>query len=338
MDTLPISPHNLILGGDPMRLTPISIATAVLAVASLTLALTPIASAAATPNTANGPGAFHTNAFPGFPGMPSMGGGFPGMPSMGGFPGMPSMGGSQSVPNGFPKEFKTPTNVATGQPATGWGCDPTGQTDGGVVKHVPILFLHGAMRDAHDWDQARQYYLSKGYSPCELWAVSYGGPGMQGMDATSGAKTVQAFADNMLAYLKQYQNPNLTQIDVVTHSMGGSVAMQWINNGNAGKVHSLITIAAPHHGISLMGMPMPGMSGNNPTAPEGVRTMTIYDGTGWYDMFYPNNLKDSPSLQGATNHPYNVEHNTKYDHISLANQTLDLQYNWLKNEVVTAKN
>jgi hypothetical protein len=45
------------------------------------------------------------------------------------------------------------------------------------------------------------------------------------------------------------------------------------------------------------------------------------DGTGQYDMFYPNSLKDSPSLQGATNHPYNVEHNTKLDHITLANQT-----------------
>jgi hypothetical protein len=47
--------------------------------------------------------------------------------------------GGGAVPDGFPTGFQAPVNSHTGRPVGGWGCDSTGQTDGGAVTHIPVL-------------------------------------------------------------------------------------------------------------------------------------------------------------------------------------------------------
>lgn len=287
-------------------------------------------------------------AFPGFPGLIPIAPypGNPGNPGDPGSPGQPPTSGGR-VPDGFPKEFNVPTSQETGRPVGGWGGDSTGQTDGGTVKHVPIIFVHGNTRDAHDWDQVRQYFLDHGYTPAELWAVSYGYGSTQQFDTNAASSpTVQAFVNNVLGYIQKYKNPNVTQVDIITHSMGGTVVRSWLKqSGDYGKVRSFVEIAGPNHG--LFGVPTSTRAGqelapggqwlndlnNGDETPGDIRYMTIYDGTGRYDQFYPDSLKDSPALDGATNHAYNVERGTQFDHLDLINETLDLQLQWVQNDM-----
>jgi triacylglycerol lipase len=230
----------------------------------------------------------------------------------------------------------------------GWGCDSTGQTDGGAVTHIPVLFVHGATRDAHDFDQDRQYFLDHGYSACELWAVSYGYGSMQNPETNAGSEAmVKDFVHGMLTWIQQNKNPDIKQIDIVSHSLGGTVVRKWLaDSGENALVHSFVPIAAPNHGAAICLGPTssspvcqeiaPGsqwLSDLNARgeAPAGVRTMTIYDGTGQYDQIYTGSLAESPALKGATNHPYNREQGTALDHEGLINGTMALQLQWLQN-------
>jgi len=328
-----------------MRLNPFRLGGVAIALASLAFSLLPSTVASATATVPTVPAA---RSF--FPWLPPGGGNpwNPWLPPGGGQPGNPPGGGQPGqFPDGFPQGFQVPVSNETGRPVGGWGCDSTGRTDGGAVKHIPVLFVHGATRDAHDWDQVRQYYLDHGYSLCETWAVSYGYNSTQQVDTNAAsAPTVQAFVAHMLTYLQQSKNAQVTQVDVVTHSLGGTVVRTWLkDSGEYDRVHSFVEIAGPNHGLDICpGGPAetcreltPGdqwlndLNGNDET-PGQIRYMTIYDGTGQYDMFYKGNLIDSPALQGATNHPYNREHGTRLDHVGLINGTADLQLSWLKDE------
>lgn len=325
-----------------MRLTPLRLGGVAVLLASLTFSQLSSVVAAGTA-VATAP-AVQTSAAR-FPWFPPSG---PWAPTPG--PWFPP-GGSQpgQFPDGFPQGFQVPTSNETGAPVGGWGCDSTGQTDGGAVTRVPVLFVHGATRNAHDWDRVRQYYLDRGYTLCETWAVSYGNNSTQNFDTNdASAPTLEAFVHNMIDYLQTYKNANVTQIDVVTHSLGGTVVRKWLKNtGDYGLVRSFVEIAGPNHGLGICpGGPAetcreltPGnpwlkdLNGNN-EVPGHIRYMTIYDGTGRYDMFYKGQLKDSPALKGATNHPYNLEHGTRLDHVGLATGTVDLQLSWLSQDYV----
>lgn len=286
-----------------------------------------------------------------YPWFPPVGGypTFPWLPP-GTNPGNPGTHGDGRVADGFPQGFVVPTSQETGRPVGGWGGDPSGQTDGGAITHVPIVFVHGNSRDAHDFDQVRQYFLDQGYTPNELWAVSYGFGSMQQLDTNAaGAPTVQAFVNSVLDYLQQ-KNPAVTQVDVITHSMGGTVVRSWLKqSGDYAKVRSFVEIAGPNHG--LKGVPtntqvgqelQPGGQWLNDLnagdeTPGEVRYLTIYDGTGQFDQFYPSNLKDSPRLEGAENHAYNAENGTRHDHLGLIDGTVALQYQWVQNDRVQSQ-
>jgi triacylglycerol lipase len=332
------------------------LAAAAAALAALTVPLVPVPAAAASGPAVPPSGSVLAPSwtlpgggpFPGFPWLPpGFGPGFPWLP-----PNNPPPKTPPPNPTGFPADFKAPVNAKTGRPVTGWGCDS--KSDGGAVRHTPVLFVHGATRNASDFDQERQYFLDHGYTPCETWAVTYGYGSMQNPETNDGSvPTVQAFIRAMMDYLKQHKNANVTQIDIVTHSLGGTVVRKWLaNTGETRLVRSFVEIAGPNHGTAICR----GATSSSPVcqeiapgtrwladlnargeAPKGVRTMTVYDGTGQYDFNFDNTLKESAALKGATNHPYNVEHGTRLDHLGLINGTASLQLGWLKDDYVAAK-
>lgn len=51
--------------------------------------------------------------------------------------------------------------------------------------------------------------------------------------------------------------------------------------------------------------------------PGPTRYMTLYDGAGWGDIFYPPPYEHSPRLEGARNLAYNVENDMLLDHLEL---------------------
>ncbi len=48
-----------------------------------------------------------------------------------------------------------------------------------------------------------------------------------------------------------------------------------------------------------------------------TRWMSLYDGTGWADVFFPPPYEHSGAIEGAHNLPYNLVHGTWYDHLAL---------------------
>ncbi len=323
----------------------LKMAGAALSLAALTFSVLPGRAVARTGTSWQPPGA----GTPGYPWFPPGGSdpgspGYPWFPPGSSTPGQPPGNGGRYA-DGFPAGFEVPVSDMTGRPVGGWGCDSSGRTDGGTVERVPVLFVHGNTRDAHDWDQVRQYYLAHGYTPCETWALSYGNGSQQRLDTNDpGAATVQAFVENMIAWLQEHKNSQVTQVDIVSHSMGGTVVRKWLKNTGAyNRVRSFVAIAAPNHGLGGCRPTDPGVCREiapgsrwladlnaGDETPEEIRYMTVYDGTGRYDLFYPSYLKDSPALQGAVNRPYNVEHGTRLDHLALINQTAALQLQWLQ--------
>ena len=219
----------------------------------------------------------------------------------------------------------------------GWG----GAQTGVPLRHRPVIFVHGNTRDAGDWDEPgtsiRQRFLEAGYSPHELWALSYNGKSTKGAapafqcrtDTRTNSADLAAFIRAVLAYT------GASKVDLIAHSLGVMLARSVLaeHADLAGRVANVVAIAGPNHGTTVcrrlwlvwvigwsefMGcdelvpgsewlQQLNGPQGAN-EAPGPARYLTVYDGTG-ADIFYrswlfgwPVGDLDSPALKGAENH------------------------------------
>lgn len=196
------------------------------------------------------------------------------------------------LPQGFPADFPVPIDTSTGEPLGGFGGGE------GTLNHYPIIFIHGNNETALYWrglsrlipllldlaagrlPQERfepipgggpvraidvfQAFLDAGYTPRELWALSYLGP-----DGTNGdtvaidvnnshvpnAQDVGNFVNAVLAYA------GAEKVDIIAHSLGATVTREWIRSSLdkgenvLGKLDDLVLIAGPNHGVHFCGPP-----------------------------------------------------------------------------------
>ncbi|MFQ5865935.1 MAG: alpha/beta fold hydrolase [bacterium] len=224
-----------------------------------------------------------------------------------------------TLPTTFPAGFTPPHDKLTGATLTGWGGNQ------GCLIHHPIVFIHGNGGTANDWNAIGNKLLQEGYSPKELWALSY--IDFAGGDSASSNMANIAEINDFVSTVMDYTG--VQKIDIIAYSLGVTVVRAWVKEYDAyDKVAHLIAIAGANHGVNFCSGPNATMSLcleighpnsefltslNTPdeTPRDDIVTyMTIYDGTG-ADLFYPafavfndgstGNLLESPKLDGALN-------------------------------------
>lgn len=243
----------------------------------------------------------------------------------------------------YPADFQPPVSNETGQPMPGFG-------GSGAPNRTPLILIHGNTVSAGFWLPARKHLLAEGYQPSEIWAMSYGWNNVRYFDSNDlSVNSVDRIVDSVMQYLSQQSGREVRQVDIVGHSLGVTLVRQWMKQTNSWhKVRNFIGNSGANHGTWAS---RPDSRGQNRVVtfelnpqspwiaqlnrggetPGPTRYMTLYDGTGWADVFFAPDQKDSPRLEGATNLAYNREHGTHLDHLELPRvpRTLDAMVEWL---------
>jgi len=253
---------------------------------------------------------------------------------------LPALGIEVPAQRDFPADFKVPVSSETGQPVTGFG------GGGGGVHRTPIILVHGNTEAPRFWNEARDWFLAHGYTRDEVWAVGYGYDCTCHFDSNDGAvPTIEAFVTAVQDYLRRKSGLPVAQVNIVAHSLGVTLVRQWMKQDNAWhRVRNFVAVAGANHGTWVSPPDAHGISRAGPLelypdspwlaqlnrggeTPGATRVLALYDGTGWYDVFFAPWQKDSPRLAGATNLAYNVEHpGAGLGHLDLPRepQTLDV--------------
>jgi pimeloyl-ACP methyl ester carboxylesterase len=165
-------------------------------------------------------------------------------------------GSAGAVGTSFPPGFNTPTDASLGVPVIGFGA-------AGRVKRDPVILLHGnndtpyatACNPYGDVHDLAGYLESRGYRPSELWGLGYQGDQCDLLtDQTRRSAFPHTTVANVpdlrafVAAVRKYTGAK--RVDIVGHSLGGTLAREWMRQDNAYKgVDRLVTIDSPHHGI-----------------------------------------------------------------------------------------
>ncbi|MDX6437432.1 MAG: triacylglycerol lipase [Gaiellaceae bacterium] len=184
-----------------------------------------------------------------------------------------------TVGTSFPAGFPTITDASLGTPVLGFGAQ-------GRVKRTPVIFLHGnndtpfpttcnPAGKIHDLAQA---FVDRGYSPSEVWGLGYQGEqcdlAASPTNRSAAAHTTAANVDDLARFVKAVlRYTGARRVDIVGHSLGGTLAREWMRRDNAYRlVRRLVTIASPHHGIidcspsPLNYFALPALGGFNPNS------------------------------------------------------------------------
>jgi pimeloyl-ACP methyl ester carboxylesterase len=161
-----------------------------------------------------------------------------------------------TVGDTFPAGFPSIEDASLGKPVIGFGA-------AGAVQRTPVVFLHGnndtpyatACNPYGRMQAMAQFLADHGYSTSELWGLGYQGdqcdlPGDQTLRsriAHSNAANVpdlRRFVRAVLAYT------GATQVDIVAHSLGVTLAREWIRQDSAQhRVRRFVAIDGPNGGI-----------------------------------------------------------------------------------------
>lgn len=242
------------------------------------------------------------------------------------------------VPSSFPAGFNAPTDATRGEKLGGFG------GGAGTITHNPVIFVHGNTRTAKDFVKNYEYFLGKGYTPNELWAVSYGNNNVNMIDSNDeNAPDIAAFVEEVLRYAKTI-NPNVQKVDIISHSLGPTVVRKAVKAFHLeDKIGTHVMIAGANHGMELCSPGIntvcdelyPGSSWladlNSPVENPGpTKHVAIYDGTGKYDVAFNSvRIKDSPAIKGGINYPLNVLKKLTIDHDELRYHPASLEIQWL---------
>lgn len=186
-----------------------------------------------------------------------------------------------TVGTSFPPDFPVIEDASLQKPVIGFGA-------AGPVSRTPVIFLHGNNDVPYAAGTCSptngkvqllaQALADNGWSTSELWALGYQGDQCDlGADNTKRARIAHSHQANVpdlrrfVAAVLAYTGAK--QVDIVGHSMGGTLAREWMRQDDAHKlVRRLVTIDSPHHGIvNCSGEPanyfqLPAFGGFTPTS------------------------------------------------------------------------
>jgi len=161
-----------------------------------------------------------------------------------------------TVGTSFPPDFPVIEDATLQKPVIGFGA-------AGAVTRTPVIFLHGnndspfptACNRFGRMQAMAQYLADHGYATSELWGLGYQGdqcdlPADQTLRARIGHSNaanvpdLRRFVRAVLAYT------GATQVDIVGHSLGVTLAREWMRQDGAHKtVRRMVAIDGPNHGI-----------------------------------------------------------------------------------------
>ena len=162
-----------------------------------------------------------------------------------------------TVGTSFPKNFPVIIDHSLRVPVIGFG-------GSGKIRRTPLILLHGNNDTSHPTNcngaygkiQAfAQYFADHGYRLSELWGLSYQGDQCDLLtDETRRAKSAHTATQNVpdlrrfVRAVMKYTGAK--QVDIVGHSLGVSLAREWMRQDRAYKlVRRLIAVDGPEHGI-----------------------------------------------------------------------------------------
>jgi pimeloyl-ACP methyl ester carboxylesterase len=161
-----------------------------------------------------------------------------------------------TVGNTLPADFPVIVDTSLGKPVIGFGA-------AGPVARTPVIFLHGnndtpfptACNPYGRMQALAQFLADQGYATSELWGLGYqgdqcdlsGNPTLRSGIAHTHAANVpdlRRFVYAVLAYT------GARQVDIVGHSMGVTLAREWMRQDLAHRVvRRFVAIDGPNHGI-----------------------------------------------------------------------------------------
>lgn len=112
----------------------------------------------------------------------------------------------------------------------------------GYFTRNPVIFVHGWKENSALWNSARGNFMASGYPPSYLVAWDY--------NTIQSNKTTAAQFGNLVN--KVLADTGATQVDVVTHSMGG-LNTRWYATflGGTAKIDYWVSLGGPNHGSKL---------------------------------------------------------------------------------------
>ncbi|MBI3154712.1 MAG: alpha/beta fold hydrolase [Burkholderiales bacterium] len=163
-----------------------------------------------------------------------------------------------SVGTSLPADFPVIEDASLQKPVIGFGA-------AGPAVRTPVIFLHGNNDVPYaagtcsptngKMQLLAQHLADSGWSPGELWALGYQGDQCDlAADNTRRARIAHSHQANVpdlrrfVAAVLAYTGAR--QVDIVGHSMGATLAREWMRQDDAYKlVRRLVAIDGPNHGI-----------------------------------------------------------------------------------------
>jgi hypothetical protein len=135
----------------------------------------------------------------------------------------------------FGSHFKSYLNNTGNSDLTGFG-GSTSITGDCAPVNEPVIFVHGNGDDAAGqylpmggWVTSRNYFLSKGYKPTELYAVNYGLPGAANASLNYHAPANLSKINRFILAVKNYTGKS--KVDVIAHSLGVTSVRRAVKGG-----------------------------------------------------------------------------------------------------------
>ena len=102
---------------------------------------------------------------------------------------------------------------------------------------LPVLLLHGVLCNGGVWTSTLRHLRTAGIGP--VYALSYGPP----------LASIERFAEQVQQRIDEiHAATGAARVVIVTHSMGGLVALAYLRRYGSGRVARLVAIGAPFHG------------------------------------------------------------------------------------------
>lgn len=219
-----------------------------------------------------------------------------------------------------------------GEPAGafGDGNDPT-----------PVVFVHGTQRDACDWEAHASFFLQRGYSGDDLWAITF----------RDGAPTHDEMAEQLDDFVGRVrEQTGADSVALVGHSLGVTGIRYWLATRNRYDwTETVVGLAGPNHGTVFntwcaeVGIDTDGYQvcpflradydehGKHPLASlnrnETPGDVEYYTLRGTDDALFWQ-CSRSPELEGATN----VALETGHDGVRTARPTKEHLFEWIAGE------